>query len=163
VAPVGGAKRVEMRAYHGDLTNKTKTRDVDVGGVVQQRQLERSTMKVEGWGQDLNSIFTQAQAFVQNNGTEFLLLKFAKCKNWDVIAEAAVRVLGNELYNDGGDLNTKTLDDLQGKVVVLFPDDGLHAIATDVQNAQAARLLGGPAALAPNVDNILPWQNLQED
>lgn len=52
----GQPKGVELQAYHGSLSTKTKTRAVTIGGVTQNRQVERSTMKYEGWGLSLNSL-----------------------------------------------------------------------------------------------------------
>ena len=164
-APGPQGKRVEMKAYHGDLKTKTKLREVEIGaGTWQLQQVERSTMKWEGWGLSLTSILTDARNFVLNNTTEFLLLKFDKCNNWGLIAEAAVAVLGNTLYNAGGDLNTKQLADLQGKVIVLFSDEGLQEITPAAIVARAAaNFARGAAALAPNLDSILPWQNLEKE
>jgi hypothetical protein len=143
-------KRVEMKAYHGDLKTKSKYREVEIGARNwQQKQVDRSTMKWEGWGLSLTSILRDARDFVLNNPTEFLLLKFDKCNNWELIAEAANAVLtNNTYYNAGGDLNTKALDELQGKVIVLFSHEGLQNIRF---------------SLVPNMNNILPWQNLEKE
>jgi hypothetical protein len=159
----GQPKGAELQAYHGSLSTKTKTRAVTIGGVTQNRQVERSTMKYEGWGLLLNSILQDARVFVGLNPTEFLLLKFDKCKNWELIAEACVASLGNTLYSAGGHLNTKDLNDLQGKVVVLFSPDGLAEIAPAQMNARLALLANPGGAAAANMDSITCWQNLQKE
>src|SRR5262249_39807531 len=78
--------------------------------------------------------------------TEFLILKFDKCKNWGLIAEACVDVLGDTIYKGAGNLNIKKLKNLKGKVIVLFGKDGYR----DIPNEYKAR--GG----------ILPFKNLYD-
>jgi hypothetical protein len=75
-------------------------------------------------------VLSQAQAFVSNpaTATEFLILKFDKCTNWPLIAEACIDVLGANLYVGGGNINRKTLNELAGHVVVLFSDGGYKAL-----------------------------------
>jgi hypothetical protein len=67
----------------------------------------------------------QAKQFVTSNPDEFLILKFDKCSNWTAIAQTCVRVLDTKIYDDGGNLNTRTLADLAGKVIVVFTPEGL--------------------------------------
>src|SRR5262249_38233513 len=93
------------------LPRRPRHRENSGGGQQGQWEGECSTLKYGGWGLSLTSILTDARHFVENNNTEFLLLKFDKCKNWELIARAAVAVLGNTLYNDRANLNTKQLVD----------------------------------------------------
>ena len=75
----------------------------------------------------LTGMLQQARNFVHSSSgaNEFLILKFDKCTNWGLIADTCVDVLGLALYKGGGNLNTKTLEELRGKVVVLFSSKGL--------------------------------------
>jgi hypothetical protein len=74
----------------------------------------RSVFGASGaFGMELNQILTQARNYVRNKetgSTEFLILKFDKSTNYK-----------ETLYLGGGNLNIKTVDELQGKVIVLFP------------------------------------------
>ncbi len=124
-------------------------------------------MTYEGWGLSLTQIINGANTFFSNNvnGSEFLLFKFDKCKNWLSIAEACVDGLGNALYSSGGHLNTKKLQDLRGKVVVMFPPEGIQELQQAMQapTIQAPRkgLLGG--GHRPGLHSIVPWQSIQKD
>ncbi len=133
----GGVKSIDMKTYHADgklLKNETKTRQVNPSGVGAPRmeQVTRTKFKLGlgDWGLSLQTVLTQAQAFVSSpaTNTEFLILKFDKCTNWPLIAEACLDLLGASMYVAGGNINTKTLNDLQGSVVVLFPDNGYNAL-----------------------------------
>ena len=125
----GGVKNAEMRAYHADGIAKsqaTKTRYLPEIG--QSVSIERSKIHAGTFGESLTKMLSDAQQFVIKRQTEFLILKFDKCYNWQQIAEACVTLLGPQLYTGGGNLNRKTLKDLAGKVIVLFTSDGLTAI-----------------------------------
>ncbi len=124
----GGVKNVEMRAYHADGAAKSqelKTRFLaDTGRTT---QLQRSSIRVGAFGETLQKMLSDASAFVVASPTEFLILKFDKCLNWPLVAEACVGLLGDKIYRGGGNLNRKTLAELAGKVVVVFTRDGLAA------------------------------------
>lgn len=131
---VNGVKHIEMKTFHADgmfVKNETKQRMVNPSGVGQARMetVTRSKLKAGDWGLSLQNVLTQAQAFVAApaTNTEFLILKFDKCTNWPLIAEACVDVLGANLYTGGGNINRKTLNQLAGRVVVLFSDKGYKA------------------------------------
>ena len=119
----------QLAAYHGSgIGAKGRM------GVVETRTGQHAQMQVKpmtgvmgAYGQTLSAILTQARAFVEN-GNEFLILKFDKCSNWQMIAEACVDLLGGTIYTAGGNLNTATLQQLAGHVVVLFGADGLKII-----------------------------------
>lgn len=157
----GDVKSIQLTAYHGDLVKEK--RNVAVKG--EQRQIKVSTMNYEGWGLSMTQIINGALAFFNNpvNGSEFLLFKFDKCDNWLSIAEACVDGLPNHLYMGGGHLNTKTLEDLKGKVVVMFPPKGIEAIRPAMEKARKA-LMGNVAGRnAAGLDGIVPWQSIQKD
>jgi len=127
VVKEGGASKVTaLKAYHG-VGPTAKKSGVDL------RSGEADKVKVKSmwggaYGMTLSKILGDASKFVSENGTEFLILKFDKCHNWLQIAEACIAVLGNTLYKEGGNLNNKTLRDLQGKVIVLFSSSGAQAV-----------------------------------
>ncbi len=83
-------------------------------------------------GEGLTGLLRDAKRFVTDYNSEFLILKFDKCKSWDLIAQECVDVLddtiyssqlGNAIFGDGC-VNTKTLDQLKGKVIVVFSEEG---------------------------------------
>jgi len=124
----GGIKNAELRTYHADgkaKSTETKTRFLtDTGQAV---QLDRSKVRMGAFGETLSEVLEQAKAFVSYHDSEFLILKFDKCLNWPLIAEACVLHLGQRIYKDGGNLNIKSLRELAGKVIVLFTSDGIAA------------------------------------
>jgi hypothetical protein len=121
-----GVKKAELKTYHGGLSKKVgATRDLGNGPQIMDRFKGKPGTK---FGAGLEDILNQAKAFVLFHPTEFLLLKFDHCKNWDLIAEACCELLDGALYQGTGNINNKTLDELKGKVVVLFSPDGLQAI-----------------------------------
>lgn len=124
-----GSKVAELRAYHADgLAKKTETKTRYVAEVGRTVTLERSKIRAGTFGQTLTTMLAQAEDFVSKNGTEFLILKFDKCLNYALVAEACVSLLGNSIYKQGGNLNTKTLGHLAGKVICVFSTDGLTEI-----------------------------------
>jgi len=124
---------VQLKAFHADpklMVNRAKTgKDLaDLNG----RQGDVTTTKLPfggTFGMRLPDMLDQACEFLKYNTTEFLILKFDKCKNWPLIAEICVNQLGGYLYTGTGSLNEKTLDDLKKKVVVLFTQSGLDAVS----------------------------------
>lgn len=137
----GGVKNAELRSYHADGPAKkqeTKTRYLEDLG--RNQQLERSSIRMGTFGDSLQSMIDQAKNYVESEPNEFLILKFDKCLNWALVAEACVTLLGNRIYKGGGDLNIKTLDDLKGKVICVFTQDGLNAIGN--QYGPADGILG---------------------
>lgn len=122
---VNGTKTAELRAFHGGLKHEQKTRLI--GG--QTQVIDRNKLKYGTWGLGLEGMLQDARRFVSGKGSsEFLILKFDKCSNWPLIAQACVNVLGPTIYQGTGNLNTKKLRDLSGKVIVLFTADGIAAV-----------------------------------
>ncbi len=129
-----GVKNVQLKAFHADgmlKKDETKTRFItDLG---RNETVTRTNLRGGDFGMTLQKILIDARTFVRSNdgATECLMLKFDKCSNWSLIAEACVRVLGTTIYKGGGNLNNKTLDDLKGHVIPLFMPDGLRAIGQE--------------------------------
>jgi hypothetical protein len=127
VVKKGGADDVvALKTYHGKGPTATKN-------AIDLRTNQTQDIKVKNlWGGDygmtLTKILTDSAKFVTTNPTEFLILKFDKCHNWLMIAEACVTILGNTIYREGGNLNMKTLRELQGRVIVVFTEDGIRAV-----------------------------------
>lgn len=121
-----GDKVVALKAYHGiGPAGKQDAIDIRTG--------QAATVKVKAlaggeYGMTLSKILGDALKFVSINATEFLILKFDKCHNWEMIATACVSMLGASIYQLGGNLNKATLRELQGKVIVLFTADGIEAV-----------------------------------
>jgi hypothetical protein len=149
----GGDKLAELRAFHADgklMKNETKNRFLeDVGRTV---DIKRTKLRGGAFGLALTEMLEQARDFVRSDvgKNEFLILKFDKCLNWGMIAEACMYVLGDDamgvgtIYKGGGNLNTKTLEALKGKVIVLFSEKGVAELGGRY----------GPA------DGILKFRNL---
>lgn len=92
-------------------------------------KIDPSEKSIRGaFGEGLTKILSDASNFVTKNTTEFLILKFDHCSKWEQIASACVHLLGNSIYKGSGNLNKKTLDDLKGKVIVVFAEDGLKEV-----------------------------------
>ena len=144
-----GEKRVELKAFHADgMLKKDEVKIRQVGGMGPM-PVVRTKLRAGAFGIGLEKMLDEAKDFVQSPGgnTEFLILKFDKCQNWMLIAEACTFVLHNVLYKAGGNLNTTKLRDLQGKVVVLFSPKGAKEVAG----------LFGPQ------DGILSFKNLYDN
>ncbi len=127
--PPGQGKQATLRAFHSSITrNETKSRfATDVG---RQEQMTRSKVVGGAFGESLAQMLDDARDFVTMFGkNEFLILKFDKCKNWGLIAEACLQRLGNTLYDQPANINTRTLDQLKGRVIVVFSAGGLRELA----------------------------------
>lgn len=139
---VGG----KLRAYHAP-SHSDKTIKVGLKGTNATADFTKSRLAVGGeFGLELTDMLQQARNFVHSSvgSTEFLILKFDKCTNWQHIADACEHTLGLAMFTTQGNLNTRTLEDLRGKVVVLFSEKGI-------------------AELTRPVKGILGFKNLSED
>jgi hypothetical protein len=125
----GNDKEAQLRAFHADsklMKNETKSRYVhDLG---RTETITRTKLRGGAFGAGLTDMLEQARAFVRDYPTEFLIFKFDKCTNWELIAETCAGVLGDTLYKGPSNLNTATLKFLAGTVVCVFADEGLAAI-----------------------------------
>jgi hypothetical protein len=127
VVKKGAASDVlDLKAYHGvGSTSKKSGVDLRSG---QATDIKVKNLSGGAYGMSLSKMLNDAAKFVTANATEFLILKFDKCDNWMGIAAACVDLLGGTIYRLGGNLNNKTLRDLQGKVIVLFSAKGQQAV-----------------------------------
>jgi hypothetical protein len=129
---IDGTKGAKLRAFHADplfMKNEKKTRHLaDVGKPV---ELTRTKLKAGAFGAGLTEMLRDARNFVNSKegSTEFLILKFDKCLNWELIAEECLNVAGSVLLKGNVNVNTTKLKDLAGKVIVLFSSGGISALA----------------------------------
>jgi hypothetical protein len=127
-------KQVEMRAIHADpKVQKVESKNRFVESVGTKTAVDRTKLGVLGgtFGLGLQGMLRDAKKFVTDHKTEFLILKFDKSGNWKLIADLCVAELGSAIFTvtpGTGNLNTKKLKDLQGKVIVLFTKDGFKAV-----------------------------------
>lgn len=131
-----GRKVAELRAFHADDKVVMKLdRNVVLKGSNDPVRLTQSKLAGGAFGLALTDMLQQARNFVHSEigGSEFLILKFDKCTNWGLIADACEKVLGHALYTGGGNINTATLRQLKGKVVVLFSSKGLAEVKQAVR------------------------------
>jgi hypothetical protein len=149
---ISGTKNAQLRAFHADgmlKKDETKTRYMPEFG--RSETITRTKLRGGDFGMTLEKMLGDARSFVTSadGSTEFLLLKFDKCSNWGLIAEACVAILGDALYKGTGNLNKKTQQDLRGKVVVLFTPSGLQAVQHDYPPGSGilgiVNMKGGPA------------------
>ncbi|MBI3380505.1 MAG: hypothetical protein HY019_00735 [Aquabacterium sp.] len=124
-----GGKDAMLRSFHADgILKKDETKSRFVMDVGRQEDITRTKLRGGAFGLGLTRMLAEARGFVQAHPDEFLILKFDKCSNWALIAETCVNDLGAFIYKGTGNLNTKTLRDLRGKVIVLFTSDGIMAV-----------------------------------
>ena len=156
----GGHKGVTLKAFHADkklMVNETKSRH----SWDANRRVQVTRTKFRGgmgaFGESLHRMLTDARNFVSSRegGSEFLILKFDKCKNWRLIADTCIDVLGNSIYRGGGNVNAATLQQLAGRVIVVFSEAGLMELRT--RNPNPGQPLPNWAHLG-----ILGFSNLKE-
>ena len=147
--------KVELRSYH-DATKKGSPtfRSDDRMKVADLSNSSRKNVKVHttvagvaGFG--LQAMLQDAQAFLSGEGeNECLIFKFDKSENWMLIYETCVRELdaGGFLYKNldplGRNLNTKTLEQLKGKVLILFPYSAFASLPVSPELMHARGFLG---------------------
>lgn len=123
-------------AFHADkrlMKNREKVRYLPEVGRIQG--LTRTKLRGGAFGEGLQKMLREARAFVEKHTSEFLILKFDKCENWSLIAEVITHELYPVLYKGSGNLNTKRLRDLKGKVICLFSSKGLAATPPEYHGA----------------------------
>lgn len=128
----GSPKQAELKAFHANnafMTNEAKSRNV--GGQVVDLTRTKFKLGAGDFGLGLTSMLRDARRYVTSAGgaNEFLILKFDKCLNWSLIAEACINELGDTLFKGHVNLNTARLKDLSGKVIVLFSPSGVTEVA----------------------------------
>ena len=141
-----GAKQVELKAFHADgmIHKKDKDKTRSVVGFQGTAPITRSKLKfgegAEGMG--LRKMLEDARGFVTSAdySGEFLILKFDKCTNWELIAATCRSVLGGTIYKKGGNLNIKKLSDLSGSVICAFMESGYDALKTPGSNVNITKI-----------------------
>lgn len=144
------ARGGELVGYHGKKVWTTKTKMTNTYSSSNNNELpEVKLNKIMGTtGLSLAKMLKDAKTFVSSTAkNEFLIFKFAKCKNWDVIAQACVDILGINIYKPKGETSNLvfgklTLDDLKGKVVCVFDESELANIKTKTTLEQKDGILG---------------------
>ena len=142
----GAPKQAELRAFHAQDTfmkNESKSRNLGGGAAV---ELERTKFRFGAgdFGLGLTGMLRDARRFVTGAGgaNEFLILKFDKCVNWSLIAEACIAELGDALFKGHVNLNTAKLKDLKGKVICVFSSKGVTEIALERRLGSIHGILG---------------------
>ena len=158
-----GVKKVEMRAFHADgMLHKVENKTRGVVGATGTAVLERSKLKGgTDKGLGLAEMLDDAYDFVSSAdfSGEFLILKFDKCTNWKLIAGMCQARLGQKLYTGGGNLNTKTLAQLAGKVIVAFMPEGYAQLDVNerVGITPIKNLYKPPANYDPTASGLQYW------
>jgi hypothetical protein len=136
--------KVELRSYHDATKISSPTfRSNDQMKVADLNGAKRSGVKVHttmlgvaGFG--LQGMLQQAMRFLTENGSEFLIFKFDKSENWDLIVEVCRNELtanqGDFLFTTNGtgvqrNLNVRQLHELSGKLLILFPESAFAGFA----------------------------------
>jgi len=122
------------KAFHLDESLVGSAKVKNQPGIESHQTLKN----IGGWGGTLVDMLNDARAFVRLNPSEFLILKFSKCKNWVDIAETCIGALGAAHYKEAGNLNNKTVQQLAGKVITVF-DHGARDVLAPVIRMQAGR------------------------
>jgi hypothetical protein len=147
----GSPKQAELRAFHAQdkfMKNETKSRSLGAGAAAVELERTKFKLGAGDFGLGLTRMLSDAKDFVTSavGKNEFLILKFDKCVNWSLIADACVSELGATLFKGHVNLNTTKLKDLCGKVICVFSPKGVSEIAVQ-------RKLGA-------IHGILGFQNL---
>ncbi len=125
----GGASLV---GYHGNKGGKSKKTLLNThSGVTHSKVKTHSRMNLGTFGEKLSDMLTQAREFVDKTD-EFLIFKFDKCTNYQVIAEYCINLLGDNIYAPKDitrELGKCTLDELSGQVVCVFAESSLSEIS----------------------------------
>ena len=121
------------KAYHapspGLLGMKTHK---DAAGAAYQSPV------VGAFGGELDEILSDARAFVTENPSEFIFLKFAKCYGWEEIVVKVNDVLGDRGLFPRRNINTMRVSELAGHVIPIFPENQrsiLHQLPEGCQMA----------------------------
>jgi len=163
-----GGGQAEMKAFHGPgmakgvLAPSSKGTKEVTNLSNESEKVKTTKLRAGTWGLGLNKILQDAKSFVTSAdyASEFVILKFDKSTNYRLIAEACVRELGTNLYSRGGNLNTKTLADLAGKVIVLFPPDSANELPVGYNNLGIlfwSNLYKPPQAYLGNFEGLQYW------
>jgi hypothetical protein len=143
----GSPKQAELRAFHAnDKMMNTETKSRSLAGSAAAVELERTKFRLGAgdFGAGLGAMLRDAKNFVKSRdgAKEFLILKFDKCVNWSLIAEACVSELGDVLLKGHVNLNTTKLANLSGRVACVFSPKGLTEIALQKKLGAVHGILG---------------------
>lgn len=155
-------KQIDLGTYHGATPKSKKYGTTAVGSGALDYRAGKATVKtsmkfVAAFGQKLNDLLQDAADFVEQNKTEFLILKFDKSSNWPLIAQACVTILDKKIFTKQCNLNEQLLKDLAGYVIVVFTNDGLIAIDHSFQTKGilgVKSLFDGKNAMQTYVDDF---------
>lgn len=144
-------KHLQLETFHADpLVQRKGKGKFQLADLPLPNQKAKSMSLPYGgtWGEGLREMLAQAKSFVTNPSTnsEFLIFKFDKSANWEMIAEVCALELGDQIYERRGNLNTTRIGDLAGKVVILFPIKDATGLLGKVDDRVVRKILG--------------WQNL---
>jgi len=131
-ATVHGGKQTAIKAFHADGKLQLRDNKVrSVAGFTGIREIQRSKFRAGAEGLALLDMLDDARNFVTSADYlgEFLILKFEKFTNWALIADLWRANLGNALYRGSGNVNTKILAQLAGKVIFTLMSDGYAQLA----------------------------------
>lgn len=152
ILALGDEQGASLLGYHGKGKSATTHRmhSSHTGG---DHDVSMSpSMKMGSTGLKLSAMLQQAKRFVTDRETrnEFLILKFDKCKNWKLIAETCIAILGDSIYkkNNDKEFSKLTLGELAGKVVCVFNDAAIGEM-NDI-NLRAPQGILGFRSLKPN-------------
>lgn len=133
--------KVELRSYHDAtkissptlrIDNKMKVADLS-NAKHSDIKVHTTVLGVAGFG--LQAMLQDAKTFLKTVGTsEFLIFKFDKSENWDLIVDTCLSEVGQDglLYQTRDpkkrNINVMTLEQLRGKLLILFPEDAFDKI-----------------------------------
>ncbi len=135
--------KVELRSYHDatkisspTLRISDRMKIADLNGATKTGVKVHSTVfGVAGFG--LQAMLQQAKLFLDANDSEFLIFKFDKSENWQLIVDTCKQELVTNAHNylfsnTGGatsaNLNLQKLKDLSKKLLILFPESAFTGL-----------------------------------
>jgi hypothetical protein len=131
----GDKPKVKMTTFHAPeqpVLMSHSTKSVYEKHKHTSEETEVTTIRAGVQGESLKRVLKDSRKFVEDYPTEFILLKFDHCYNWESIAFYCQKYLisptHNYLYTGSGDLNKLTLEEMQGKVFVLFQESGFQKL-----------------------------------
>lgn len=150
-----GLSGAKLSAFHGSNTPSKVNKKVD--GTKQDIEVTR--MVGGAWGMDLDEILASAGRFITRFPGEFLILKFDKSSNYEMILKACQTKLGAMLYRKPGNIAEQTLAYMAGHVVCAFMPDGYSELTKagyDISDGvtQIVNLHGGKQHPGP-IDGLI--------
>jgi hypothetical protein len=109
-----------------------------------------------GKGEPLDSMLNGVKLFLEHRPTEFVILRFTKCKNHDEIIERVQRLCGNKLFKQWGYLAKARVGDMKGHVIAAFDAEFGPALQNQTDLRPALQPVPFPMPLLPPVPQPLP-------